>query len=104
MSVPTVGVLTHDGGLMQPGDRDPCDSVDQMRMYERWPIRVTAGVIAVAVVAGGARAAHADLTVAALLLLVTVLAVGTLGLPSGLAAAGVGFLALNWFFTEPTGR
>ena len=34
-----------------------------------------------------ARAAHADLTVAALLLLVTVLAVGTLGLPAGLTAA-----------------
>ncbi len=31
------------------------------------------------------------------------LAVGTLGLPSGLTAAVVGFLALNFLFTEPTG-
>jgi two-component system sensor histidine kinase KdpD len=74
-----------------------------MLMLDRWMIRVIVAVIAVGVVAGAARAAHADLTVAALLLLVTVLAVGTLGLPSGLAAAAVGFLALNWLFTEPTG-
>ena len=66
-------------------------------------IRVALAVIAVGAVAGGARAAHADLTEAALLLLVTVLAVGTLGFPSGIAAAIVGFLTLNWFFTEPTG-
>src|SRR6476469_1938238 len=32
-----------------------------------------------------------------------VLVVGAVGLPSGLAAAVVGFLSLNWFFTEPTG-
>ena len=72
-------------------------------MHERSVIRVTLAVIAVGAVAGGARAARADLTVAALLLLVTVLAVGTLGFASGLAAAVVGFLSLNWFFTEPTG-
>jgi len=72
-------------------------------MRERSVIRVTLAVIAVGAVAGGARAAHADLTEAALVLLVTVLAVGTLGFASGLAAAVVGFLALNWFFTEPTG-
>lgn len=74
-----------------------------MRLHERSLIRVTAAIIAVGAVAGIARAAHADLTVAALLLLVTVLAVGTLGLPSGLAAALFGFLTLNFFFTEPTG-
>jgi two-component system, OmpR family, sensor histidine kinase KdpD len=74
-----------------------------MRMHERSVIRVALAVIAVGAVAGGARAARADLTVAALLLLVTVLAVGTLGFASGLAAAVVGFLSLNWFFTEPTG-
>jgi two-component system sensor histidine kinase KdpD len=74
-----------------------------MRMRERSVIRVMLAVIAVAAVAGGARAAHADLTEAALVLLVTILAVGTLGFPAGLAAALVGFLALNWFFTEPTG-
>ncbi|HEV7525178.1 MAG TPA: ATP-binding protein [Acidimicrobiia bacterium] len=62
-----------------------------------------AAMIAIGAVAGLARAARADLTTAALLLLVTVLAVGNLGFPSGLAAAIVGFLALNWFFTEPTG-
>lgn len=72
-------------------------------MHERSVIRVALAVIAVGAVAGGARAARADLTVAALLLLVTVLAVGTLGFASGLAAAVVGFLSLNWFFTEPTG-
>ncbi len=75
----------------------------EMRTRERSVIRVMLAVIAVAAVAGGARAAQADLTEAALLLLVTVLAVGTLGLPSGIAAAIVGFLALNWLFTEPTG-
>ena len=74
-----------------------------MRVHERRAIRVALAVVAVGAVAGGARAAQADLTAAALLLLVTVLAVGTLGFPSGLAAALVGFLALNWFFTEPTG-
>ena len=75
----------------------------EMRTRERSVIRVTLAVIAVGAVAGGARAAQADLTEAALLLLVTVLAVGTLGFPSGIAAAIVGFLALNWLFTEPTG-
>jgi two-component system, OmpR family, sensor histidine kinase KdpD len=75
----------------------------RMRVPERSVIRVTLAVIAVGVVAGGARAARADLTEAALVLLVTVLAVGTLGFSAGLAAAIVGFLALNWFFTEPTG-
>src|SRR5690348_12810010 len=74
-----------------------------MSLPERTLIRVTAAVIAVGAVAGVARVARADLTVAAPLLLVTVLAVGTLGLPAGLAAAVVGFLSLNWFFTEPTG-
>jgi len=72
-------------------------------MHERSMIRVALAVIAVGAVAGGARAARADLTVAALLLLVTILAVGMLGFASGLAAAVVGFLSLNWFFTEPTG-
>jgi two-component system sensor histidine kinase KdpD len=74
-----------------------------MRLHERSVIRVALAVIAVGAVAGIARAAQADLTTAALLLLVTVLAVGTLGFPAGLAAAIVGFLSLNWFFTEPTG-
>ncbi len=74
-----------------------------MHLYERSVIRMALAVIAVGAVAGVARAARADLTVAALLLLVTVLAVGTLGFRSGLAAAVVGFLSLNWFFTEPTG-
>src|SRR5665213_3298871 len=75
----------------------------RMRVHERRLIRMTVAVVAVVAVAGIARGAQADLTVAALLLLVTVLAVGTLGLPSGLAGALVGFLALNFLFTEPTG-
>ena len=74
-----------------------------VRVRESSILRVVAAVVAVGVVAGGARAAQADLTEAALVLLVTVLAVGTLGFASGLTAAIVGFLALNWFFTEPTG-
>lgn len=74
-----------------------------MQWQDRSAVRVILAVVAIGAVAGLARAAHADLTVAALLLLVTVLAVGTLGLPSGLIAAVVGFLALNYFFTEPTG-
>src|SRR4051794_36498940 len=74
-----------------------------MRLYERSVIRVALAVIAVTAVAGVARAARADLTTAALLPLVTVLAVGTLGFPAAIAAATVGFLLLNWFFTEPTG-
>jgi len=64
---------------------------------------MTIAVIAVVAVAAIAYAFDADLTVAALLLLVTVLAVGSLGFPAALAAAVVGFLALNWLFTEPTG-
>ena len=64
-----------------------------MRVPERSVIRVLLAVVAVSAVASGARAAHADLTEAALVLLVTVLAVGTLGFPSGLAAAVVGFFA-----------
>ncbi len=72
-------------------------------MHERPLLRITLAVVGVLAVAGIARGARADLTVAALLLLVTVLAVGTLGLPSGLVGAVVGFLALNFFFTEPTG-
>jgi two-component system sensor histidine kinase KdpD len=64
---------------------------------------VAAGIAAVAAVTAVAWFAEADLTVAALLLLVTVLAVGTLGIASGLSAAVTGFVALNWFFTEPTG-
>src|SRR5665213_1090581 len=50
----------------------------RMRVHERRLIRMTVAVVAV-------------------------VAVGTLGLPSGLAGALVGFLALNFFFTEPTG-
>src|SRR5665213_3481069 len=52
----------------------------RMRVHERRLIRMTVAVVAVVAVAGIARGAQADLTVAALLLLVTVLAVGTLGL------------------------
>ena len=62
-------------------------------------MQVAIGVAVVLAVAAVAYAASADLTVAALLLLVTVLAVGSLGLPAALAAAAVGFLALNWLFT-----
>jgi len=88
---------------MRRGVLDPCDRCRRMRVPQHQATRVVAAVLAVAVVAALARAADADLTVAALLLLVAVLAVGSLGFPSGIAAAIVGFLALNWLFTEPTG-
>jgi two-component system, OmpR family, sensor histidine kinase KdpD len=88
---------------MRPGSGDPCDRVPGMPWHERLSVRVALAVVTVGVVAGGARAADADLTVASLVLLVTVLGVGTLGLAPGLTGAFVGFLALNWFFTEPTG-
>ena len=72
-------------------------------MHERSVIRVALAVIAVGAVAEARARPGPTSPVAALLLLVTVLAVGTLGFASGLAAAVVGFLSLNWFFTEPTG-
>ena len=78
-------------------------SCPRMGWWRHPLIRILAAVVAVVAVALAADAAGADLTVAALLLLVTVLAVGTLGYPAGIAGAVVGFLVLNWFFTEPTG-
>ena len=57
----------------------------------------------VAAVAGVARLIDVDLTVAALVLLVTVLVAGGLGLAPGIAAAITAWLALNYLFTEPTG-
>jgi len=57
-------------------------------------------MVAVALIAD---LASADLTIAALLLLVAVLLVGVLGLMPGIVAAVVGFVALNFLFTEPTG-
>src|SRR5262249_40592955 len=74
-----------------------------MQFLNRPLVRVAIAIVVVLAVAAAAYAANADLTVAALLLLVTVLAVGSLGFPAALAAATVGFLALNWLFTEPTG-
>jgi len=65
--------------------------------------RTVVAIAAVGAVAGLARLAGVDLTVAALLLLVTVLVVATLGFAPGLAAAFVAFLVLNYLFTEPTG-
>jgi two-component system sensor histidine kinase KdpD len=74
-----------------------------MRAREHPVVRALIAVVAVGAVAGLARLADVDLTVAALLLLVTVLAVGTLGLAAGITGAVAGFLALTYFFTEPTG-
>src|SRR5262249_43942627 len=78
-------------------------SWSRMRAPVHPVVRVVVAIVAIGVVAGVANFLDADLTVAALLLLVTVLALGTLGLAAGLTAAAAGFLALNWFFTEPTG-
>jgi two-component system sensor histidine kinase KdpD len=66
-------------------------------------LRVVAAIALVAAVAGLARAFDVDLTVAALLLLVTVFVAGTLGTAAGITAAVSGFFALNYFFTDPTG-
>jgi two-component system sensor histidine kinase KdpD len=74
-----------------------------MRALDRPLVRVLIAVIVVLGVAAITYAASADLTVAALVLLVTVLAVGSLGFPAALTGATVAFLALNWLFTEPTG-
>ena len=72
-------------------------------MRDRTWVRIAAGVVAVAAVAGVARLFDVDLTVAALVLVVTLLGVGTLGLPAGMAGALTGFLAIDFLFTEPTG-
>jgi two-component system sensor histidine kinase KdpD len=74
-----------------------------MRRLDHPLTRVLAAAVLVIAVALVAKVADADLTIAALLLLVTVLGVGALGPVSGIAAAVVGFLALNLLFTEPTG-
>jgi two-component system sensor histidine kinase KdpD len=66
-------------------------------------LRVTAAVLLVAAVAATARLLDVDLTAAALVLLVSVLIAGALGLGPAIAAAVTAFLALNVFFTEPTG-
>ena len=66
-------------------------------------VRVLAAILLVVAVAGVARLFDVDLTIAALLLLVAVLLGGTLGIAAGISSAIVAFLALNWFFTEPTG-
>src|SRR6478736_4732005 len=66
-------------------------------------LRVVAAIGLVAAVAGMARLFDVDLTVAALLLLVTVFVAGALGTAAGITAAVAGFFALNYFFTEPTG-
>ena len=65
--------------------------------------RVVLAIAAVGAVAGLAWLVDADLTVAALLLLATVLVVATMGFAPGLAAAFVAFLLLTYLFTEPTG-
>lgn len=73
-----------------------------MRSLSR-PVQVVVALAGVALVTAAARLVDVDLTTAALLLLVTVLALSTLGIAAGIAAALSGFLALNWFFTAPTG-
>ena len=70
--------------MMRPGTRDPCDRVG--RDAPARTVRDPGGAGRDRRRRGrraGARCADADLTVAALLLLVTVLAVGTLGLAAG---------------------
>src|SRR6185312_10803676 len=66
-------------------------------------VRIVAAVALVAAVAGLARLFDVDLTAAALLLLVSVLVAGGLGLAPGIAGALTAWLALNLLFTAPTG-
>jgi two-component system sensor histidine kinase KdpD len=73
------------------------------RLLDNVIVRIAAAVMAVALVAVVAHLADADLTVAALLLLVGVVIVSALGFEAGIAAAIAAFLLLNWFFTQPTG-
>ena len=105
-------VVDHGIGERRPlvgSEHDTHESPGYVRSWGsmRWrgnpAVRVVVAVTAVAVVAAVARLADADLTVAALVLLVTVLAVGLLGLVPGLVGAAAGFLLLNLLFTDPTG-
>jgi two-component system sensor histidine kinase KdpD len=66
-------------------------------------VRTVAAAATVALVTGVCRAGDVDLTVASLALLVTVVVAGLLGALPVMVAACLGFLALNWFFTPPTG-
>jgi two-component system sensor histidine kinase KdpD len=65
--------------------------------------RVLLAVAVVCVVGALAWALSADLTAAALVLLVTALGLGLLGVDAAIAAAISGFLVLNIVFTQPTG-
>jgi two-component system, OmpR family, sensor histidine kinase KdpD len=65
--------------------------------------RVLVAVAAVIAVGTLAWLVSADLTAAALVLLVTVLALGLMGVEAAIAAAITGFLVLNIVFTQPTG-
>src|SRR5262245_35650960 len=65
--------------------------------------RVLLAVAAVMAVGTLAWLVSADLTAAALVLLVTVLGLGLMGVEAAIAAAISGFLVLNIVFTQPTG-
>jgi two-component system sensor histidine kinase KdpD len=88
---------------MRMGTHNTCQGFGPMRQLDHPAVRVAAAVAFVAAVAGIARLFDADLTVAALVLLVAVFAVGMLGVAAGVAAAISGFVALNYLFTDPTG-
>jgi two-component system sensor histidine kinase KdpD len=64
---------------------------------------VLAAIAMVALMTLVAWSLNVDLTVAVLLLLVTVILAAFLGLVAAVAAATAAFLSLNWFFTPPTG-
>src|SRR4051794_17554324 len=66
-------------------------------------VRMLLAIVLVAAVTLVAWALDVDLTVAALLLLVAVIVAGFFGFIAAATAAIVAFLALNWFFTPPTG-
>jgi two-component system, OmpR family, sensor histidine kinase KdpD len=66
-------------------------------------LRVVVAALLVAVVTVVGRLADVDLTVASLVLLVTVVVTGLLGAVPAVVAATLGFFALNWYFTPPHG-
>jgi two-component system sensor histidine kinase KdpD len=74
-----------------------------MRHRDHPALRVAAAVASVVAVAGVLRLFDVDLTIAALVLLVAVFAIGVLGTAAGVAAAITGFVSLNFLFTAPTG-
>jgi two-component system sensor histidine kinase KdpD len=85
----------------------PSRDCQRLAVIRQDPVKISIGVgvaVALIVVATAAcRLLDVDLTVAALVLLVAVLLATLLGRLAGAVATVAGFLALNYYFTKPTG-